>query len=116
MDHLRGHQLSECLRSHSAAMLRYSSLLASLWLQPAILRNHLYGGLLVHLESKTKSMRTPNPTQQPDRTRAALDSDPSERHSTQSLSVRGPRVGTHNMRVCVSYVSLPSIGVDVPAH
>ena len=33
-----------------------------------------------------------------------------------TLSVRGPRVGTHNMRVCVSYVSLPSIGVDVPAH
>ena len=33
-----------------------------------------------------------------------------------SLSVRSPRVGTHNMRTCVSYVSLPSIGVDVPAH
>ena len=33
-----------------------------------------------------------------------------------SQLARAPRVGTHNMRVCVSYVSLPSIGVDVPAH
>ena len=49
MDHLRGHQLSECLRSHSLGRYAHAILLCSFLasfyakslLQPAILRNHL---------------------------------------------------------------------------